>query len=247
MNRKAGEKRKALYKIRRWVMRLPMADLPPLRPPMTDGQLTVLARLREAYGPLEGCHIAIDGKTLRGTSAHDAQTGGSLMHLVRAWVDERSLSAGQVLCEQMSNEIEAIPRLLVSLKLRGATVTINAMGTQVDIAGQIHEAGEDYVLSLKANQKNALAAVTQALEAAQPSEQITHHEALELSHGRCEKRQYQLLDNLEGFAKSWKWAGLQAVGKVRREVRRNHEGPLLVEEHYFLCSFKETSSASRDW
>lgn len=299
-----------------------MADLPPLQPPLTDGQLTVLARLREAFaklpdirqpgkvlhrldevllcaffsmlcdgdsftdmedfaqtqmdwlrgflslehgapshdvfrnvlmsvepqavldilgrwcGPLEGCHIAIDGKTLRGTSAHDAQTGGSLVHLVRAWVDERSLSAGQVLCEQKSNEIEAIPRLLASLELRGATVTIDAMGTQVDIAGQIHEAGADYVLSLKANQKNALAAVTQALEAAQPSGQITHHETLELSHGRCEKRQYQMLDNLEGFAKSWKWAGLQAVGKVRREVRRNHEGPLLVEEHYFLCSFK---------
>jgi predicted transposase YbfD/YdcC len=33
--------------------------------------------------------------------------------------------------------------------------------------------------------------------------------------------------------------GLQAVGKVRREVQRSHDGPPLVEEHYFLCSFKD--------
>lgn len=62
MNRKAGEKRKALYKIRRWVMRLPMADLPPLRPPMTDCQLTVLARLREAFAKLPD--ISQPGKVL---------------------------------------------------------------------------------------------------------------------------------------------------------------------------------------
>ena len=198
-------------------------------------------------GPLMGKQIAIDGKTLRGT--HSGVEGRPLVHLLRAWVDERSISAGHVLCDVKSNEIEAIPRLLAGLEINGATVTIDAMGTQVAIAEQIHEAGADYVLSLKANQKGALEAVTHALNTpanleqpdvpSQPVEGAMVYETLELSHGRCEKREYHLLDDLSAFGKSWKWAGLAAVGKVRREIQRSYDGPPVVETHYFLCSFKD--------
>lgn len=202
-------------------------------------------------GSLQGLQVAIDGKTLRGT--HDAELGRHRVHLLRAWVDAHGLSAGQVLCHEKSNELEAIPRLLASLELRGATVTLDAMGTQPAIAAQMDDAGADYVLALKANQKAALAAVQAAfgysdatpMEPGEvrlpspPPPAAVHTETLELSHGRCERRQYQLLGELGWFHKSWKWQGLQAVGKVRREVQRSHTEPLLVEEHYFLCSFKE--------
>ena len=191
-------------------------------------------------GELSGKHIAIDGKTLRGT--HDAEQGRHLVHLVRAWVDECSLSAGQVVCAEKSNEIEAIPRLLEALSLRGATVTIDEIGTQVAIAEQLHAAGADYVLSFKANQKGALQAVEARFkEPAQASPaSVRQHksEPLELSHGRCEKRSYSVIDDLSWFDKSWKWAGLQSVAQVHRSIQRNHESPLLEEVHYFLCSFK---------
>lgn len=210
--------------------------------------LDILARW---CGSLQGLQVAIDGKTLRGT--HDAELGRHRVHLLRAWVDAHGLSAGQVLCHEKSNELEAIPRLLTSLELRGATVTLDAMGTQPAIAAQMDDAGADYVLALKANQKAALAAVQAAfgdsdatpLEPGEvrppspPPSGAVHTETLELSHGRCEHRHYQLLGELDWFHKSWKWQGLQAVGKVRREVQRSPAGAPLVEEHYFLCSFKE--------
>jgi predicted transposase YbfD/YdcC len=60
--------------------------------------------------------------------------------------DECPLRAVQVVCADKSNEIEAIQRLLEALSLRGAAVTIDAMGTQVAIVEQIHAAGADYVL-----------------------------------------------------------------------------------------------------
>lgn len=198
-------------------------------------------------GPLQNQHIAIDGKTLRGT--HDAQSGRALVHLLRAWVDERSLSAAQVLCEEKSNEIEAIPRLLAALELRGASVTLDAIGTQGAIAQQIHAAGADYVLALKANQKHTLQSVAAAFgqgeepnaqRPATPAQAPTRKsETLELAHGRSERRQYELMSDLSWMAKSWKWAGLQAVGKVRREIQRSHAGEPLIEEHYYLCSFKD--------
>lgn len=205
--------------------------------------------LSQWCGELAGLHVAIDGKTLRGT--HDAELGRHKVHLLRAWVDACSLSAAQVLCEEKSNELEAIPRLLAALQLRGATVTIDAAGTHTHIAEQIHQAGADYVLALKANQKNTWIAVKTAfgdgVRNPQPGEpqlpapvvpQAEVSETLELSHRRCERRHYQLLGDLSWFDKSWKWHGLQAVGKVRREVQRSCDGPPEIEEHYFLCSFK---------
>lgn len=191
-------------------------------------------------GELTGRHVAIDGKALRGT--YSAENGRYLVHLVRAWVDEYGLSAAQVTCTEKSNEIEAIPRLLDALHLQGATVTIDAMGTQPPIAAQIHEAGADYVLALKANQKGAFQSVAahfkERVEAAGPCASHPQTETLELAHGRCERRQYTITEDLEWFHKGWKWPGLRSVAQVRRFVQRSHEGPMNQEVHYFLCSFK---------
>jgi predicted transposase YbfD/YdcC len=202
---------------------------------------TLLDILTSWCGPLAGKHIAIDGKALRGT--YTAEHGRHLVHLLRAWVDACHVSAAQVACEQKSNEIEAIPRLLDALCLQGATVTIDAMGTQPAIAEQIHQAGADYVLALKANQKGAHQAVAahfqQLAEAAQPDTKYAKLETLELSHGRCERRIYTITEELGWFAKSWKWAGLASVAQVHRLVaRHSHDDSMLEEVHYFLCSFK---------
>jgi predicted transposase YbfD/YdcC len=191
-------------------------------------------------GDLSGKHIAIDGKALRGT--HSAEAGRYLVHLLRAWVDDYHLSAAQVVCEEKSNEIEAIPRLLGSLQLQGATLTIDAMGTQGHIAEQIVEAGADYVLALKGNQPSALQAVSAHFKEAESASLMAplHRKSvsLELSHGRCEKREYTITEDLSWYHKSWKWAGLQSVAQVRREVQRDYDGPPVEEVHYFLCSFK---------
>lgn len=92
-------------------------------------------------------HVALDGKSLRGS---DNDLG--MLHLVSAWASEAQLSLGQVAVEDKSNEIVAIPRLLRLLDLKGALVTIDAMGCQKAIAKQIVEQGGDYVLTVKNNQ-----------------------------------------------------------------------------------------------
>ncbi len=133
------------------------------------------------------------------------------------------------------NAAEAIPRLLDSLSLQGATVTIDAMGMQSAIAEQIHAAGADYALTLKANQKGALRAVEahfkEQAEASPANARHLKSETLELSHGRCERRHYTIADELDWFHKSWSWAGLQSVAEVRRSIQRNHESPMLEEVH----------------
>ena len=89
-------------------------------------QRCLLGWIESAGGSLEIGHVAIDGKTLwhsgsptRGLAASD---------LVSAWATEHGLSLGQVAVEGKSDEITAIPQLSELLELKGALVTIDAMG-----------------------------------------------------------------------------------------------------------------------
>src|SRR6202000_1963771 len=91
-----------------------------------------------------------DGKTLR--QSFDKADAKSAIHMVSAWATANHISLGQVVVDQKSNEITAIPKLLEMLDLSGALVTIDAMGCQTEIAEKIIKAGADYCLAVKANQ-----------------------------------------------------------------------------------------------
>ncbi len=99
----------------------------------------------------------MDGKTLR--RSHDRNNGLGALHSVSVWASEYGLSLGQVACAEKSNEITAIPELLRLVDIKGAIITIDAMGTQKAIAEQIIEGGADYVLALKGNQETLHQAV----------------------------------------------------------------------------------------
>ena len=98
----------------------------------------------------QGEVVAIDGKTLRG--CHDRANGRAALHMVSAWASENHLVLGQTRTSAHSNEITAIPKLLSLLDLKGCIITIDAMGCQKEIAGQIVDGGSDYLLAVKANQ-----------------------------------------------------------------------------------------------
>lgn len=105
--------------------------------------------MRSVVSELTGV-IAIDGKTARRT--HDKSKRP--LHVVSAFSHECGLIMGQLACDEKSNEITAIPKLLDMLEIKGCIVTIYAMGTQKDIAEKIISKNADYILSLKENQKN---------------------------------------------------------------------------------------------
>jgi hypothetical protein len=103
-------------------------------------------------GSLQGEAVAIDGKTL--ARSGESTTGKEALHLVSAWATQHGVVLGQVATADHSNEITAIPVLLQLLDVRGAVVTIDAMGCQKAIAHQVRDQGADYVLAVKGNQKN---------------------------------------------------------------------------------------------
>jgi hypothetical protein len=96
--------------------------------------------------------LAVDGKTAR--RSHDRRKGLGALHAVTVWASEFGLSLGQAACAEKSNEITAIPEVLRLVDIKGAIITIDAMGTQKAIAAQIVDGEADYVLALKGTQGN---------------------------------------------------------------------------------------------
>lgn len=104
-------------------------------------------------------HVAIDGKTLRGSGT--AKLGP--LHRVSAWATAQRLSLGQVAVDSKSNEITAIPALLELLDINGALVTIDAMGCQKAMAAKIIDGGGDYLLTAKDHQPHLVEDIQQSL------------------------------------------------------------------------------------
>jgi predicted transposase YbfD/YdcC len=190
--------------------------------------------------------VAVDGKTLR--RSHDRGAGKGPLHLVSAWAVESGLVVGQVATAAKSNEITAIPALLKLLALKGATVTIDAMGCQTAIAAKVVERKADYVLALKENQGRLHGDVAGLFARARASgfRDLPHDHArsVDKGHGRVETRACWVVSDPESLAwldPSGAWAKLGCVAMVEdtRRIGDTHE----TEARYFLSSLPGDAAA----
>lgn len=181
--------------------------------------------------------IPIDGKALKGS--YDRSLEQSALYVVSAWASEHRLFLGQVKVDDKSNEITAIPALLALLDIAGCIITIDAMGTQHEIARSIHNKGADYVLALKANHPTLFNQVKQWFETAHKGEfagiEYGYDERLEAGHHRTEKRQVWAVsvEQIAGLYKQDQWAGLQSIVMV---VRTRHLWNQTTREVMFYLS-----------
>ena len=111
----------------------------------------------------------------------------SAIYMVSAWASENKLVLGQQKVDAKSNEITAIPTLLIQLDISGSVVTMDAMGCQKKIARQIIEQKADYMLSLKGNQGNLHKDIKLFFESENTCPEVGH-ESYDGGHGRIETR-----------------------------------------------------------
>jgi predicted transposase YbfD/YdcC len=168
---------------------------------------------------VQGQIINVDGKQLRGSK--DKVLGKRAIYMVSAWATENELVLGQRKVDEKSNEITAIPELLKILALSGSVVTIDAMGTQTNIARTIVESEADYVLSVKENQGHLLEDISVLFAVDQA--QNFKYAALEYAHttnkdhGRMEVRECWSTSNpeyLNLIRGRQDWIGLQSIAMV---------------------------------
>ena len=190
--------------------------------------------------------VAVDGKTIResGNSEHKAY------HVVSAFVAENQITLGEIVVEEKSNEIKAVPELLDIIDVSGDIVTADAMSCQKEIAAKITERKADYVLALKDNQPALRQDVSDYFFSARQSPELYHNIAskctLDKDHGRIEKREYSLTTDISWLEVREEWKNLRAIGMVRSEIESG--GNVTSDTRYFitsLTSIDEFSDAVR--
>jgi predicted transposase YbfD/YdcC len=192
--------------------------------------------------------IAIDGKSIRRSFEHAWDRSG-MAHLVSAFVDANHIVFGQIAVADKRNEIDAIPRLLALLDLGDATVTIDAMGCQTEIARQIVEAEGNYVLAVKENQPTLYQKVKTLLDEAiiDDFEGMRHDKCESVSgdHGRIETRRAWITDEVhwlgEDLLKDWPGLATVAAIECRREDQSTHR--ISKERRYFISNYRQADAA----
>ena len=177
--------------------------------------------------------VAIDGKTSRRSGKVDATP----LHLVSAFAAGVGLVLGQRATAQKSNEKTAIPELLATLALEGCIVTIDAMGTQANIAQAIRARQADYVLAVKDNQPLLADSMRDFFTQFKAAPQRTPHtatETVEKDHGRIEIRRCFAFDQLDCLAKPEQWPDLKSFAVIESE--RCIQGKTTLERRFYLSS-----------
>jgi predicted transposase YbfD/YdcC len=205
-----------------------------------DGELfkTCFTNWVDALRDGEPDIIAVDGKTSR--RSHARGQGRAPLHLVSAWATRQRLVLGQEATDGKSNEITAIPLLLERLELRGALVTIDAMGTQTAIADKIVSRGGDYLLALKAN-RPLLHTEVERFFAEPPTDMLEPlYEATDADHGRIEVRRHSVCHDVgwlfsdRRYTDELRFPHLAMIAMVETMVERH--GKTERERRYYLSS-----------
>ena len=195
-----------------------------------------LAWVKTIHQVTDGEIIAVDGKTAR--ASLDRPSGKNALHVVNAWASANRVVLGEVMVDAKSNEITAIPRLLQMLELRGAIVTIDAMGCQKEIAAKVRERGADYVLTVKANQEHLEEDIrTYFLELDDGNKRPRHKsESTKKSkgHGRVETRWCDAVEVPKTLRNQQEWKDLRSICRVTRLWEE--KGQERIEVRYFISS-----------
>lgn len=181
--------------------------------------------------------INIDGKQMRGAT----EAGGITVHLLSAWCHDTGISLGQMRIDDKSNEIPSIPVLLDQLAIEGATITIDAMGTQKEIAKKIIDGGADYVLAVKGNQPSLQDAVIKVISNYCPMD--TFELPPESARGYVYERKALLYDAPRSrVPMADEWVGLRRVARIICTTTHKRSGKVTEEIRNYILS-NETFTA----
>lgn len=174
--------------------------------------------------------ICVDGKAERGT----VQKNGRNPDIVSAYSFDTGIILATEACQEKSNEIKAVPKLLDKINVAGKIVTADAMSMQKDIIDKIRRNGGDFLIELKANQPSLRYGVEDRLTEHSPAYSYTV--GPELAHGRIETRTYRIYDGLDIIADKEKWGGNMAIIEYESFTVKKSTGACSSEKRLYVSS-----------
>lgn len=171
---------------------------------------------------------------MRGNGNRNQKTS----HIVSAWSDENGFYPGQKVAGEKSSEITAIPQLLDAINVKENIITIDATETQTAIAEKIKSKKADYVLSVKENQKNLYAEISEYFEDEEFLKEIKngagYKKTQEKSHSRTEIREYYQSDKIKWMEEKSRWKGLKSIEMVCKTIINMEK--TVTEKRYYISS-----------
>jgi len=182
--------------------------------------------------------VSLDGKTIRGAKSKGKK---SPFHVVSAWAHQSNMVLGQLMTDEKSNEITAIPQLIALLELDKTVITIDAMGCQENIASKIIDNEANYILAVKNNQKNLFEDIEFSFNR-KTSKKIEVSKTLDGDHGRIETRTCSVIRDMGDIENKEKWQNLSSIIKIEsiREFKNSNQSTE-TSIRYYISSITDSS------
>lgn len=190
-------------------------------------------------GSCEGV-ISLDGKTLR--RSFDTEKNMKPLHMISAFSSNVRIVLGQEKVDDKSCEINAIPELLELLTIKGAIITIDAMGCQKKIANLIREKKADYVLAVKDNHGNLKDDIQTFFEQENLNDKkiFDYNRSADKGHGRIEVRSCWASNHINWLPERHDWRDLKSIVMV--ESIRKMPNKETSEKRFFISSLPADST-----
>ena len=173
----------------------------------------------QRHRPEEGLtHVAMDGKTLRGTLGHQSQ-GQPSVHLLSLYECQSGIVLTQRAVQSKENEISAAAALLHPALVKGRILSTDAMHTQKKWCAAVHVYDGYYLTMVKKNQPQLYQDLVDFFEDPEAErEEWQYAKRPQKGHGRLEIREIWSSTQMNEWLET-EWAGVAQVFRLRRYVK----------------------------
>lgn len=190
-------------------------------------------------------HICIDGKSMRGNKSKEK--GIRPVQIVSARSETLGLSLSEVSVDKKSNEITAIPLLLDLVDIKDCTISIDAMGTQKEIADKIIDKNAHYVLALKGNKGKFFDTVKLYMQDHGQTSKDLQSDYFDDSHGRSVRRRYFAVDIPNHIQDINEFKNLKSIIATENIAMRSSDAEVTSEWRYFITDHDKNEASIPDY
>ena len=188
-------------------------------------------------------HVALDGKTLRGTLGHEAADQRK-MHQVALSETGTGLVLKEQVVGEKENELSIVSQFLTPVWVKGRIISADALHTQLTFCGDVTHGGGYFLLVAKGNQPT-LRDDLQLFFSEPPADCQDWRTArtVDKGHGRLEIREVVASTELTAFLAD-KWTGVAQVYRLVRTVTK--KGKTSEEVVYGLTALSPAQASAQD-
>jgi predicted transposase YbfD/YdcC len=190
--------------------------------------------------------LALDGKRMRGANFMDKIT-----HVVELFAADDRLCLAMERVPDKTVEKTTVPIILEQVDVNGAIISADAHFTVSASAEQIVDAGADYLLAVKENQRSLHDEMENFFDQAHKAEWdgVSHsfYKTVDKDHGRLEIREVRVVEDIDWLPNAHKWKNLTCLVEVRSTRQKTDSATSEILRRLYISSRRATAKDFAKW